>query len=175
MLGCITDAGRRYYAQMRRKQRSTYDGRRMGRKHQRRCPMTPARQPQECKTCIHDGKFETQCRVMSGHYYNVCAISKIQVIEGKPIIRCSTHTSAPAPEELHCDKCRFVKDCSLLYFPPCEKLARRDEQHHREAAKAAREQFIEQIEDKLPRYPSDLGDMYLLSDIQSIRLPEPQP
>jgi len=98
--------------------------------------MTPARQPQECKTCIHDGKFETQCCVMSGHYYNVCAISKIQVIEGKPIIRCSTHTSAPAPEQYckydsrtspkHvCESCRGLRPrwCTFpIISPPTPAL-----------------------------------------------------
>ena len=95
-------------------------------------PMTPARQPQECKTCIHDGKFETQCCVMSGHYYNVCAISKIQVIEGKPIIRCSTHTSAQAQ-----DKPR----------PPCEEcIYQAQAAAAAEAAKATREQILTALE-----------------------------
>lgn len=27
---------------------------------------------------------------------------------------------------LKCDDCHFHKQCSLLYFPPCEQLARRE-------------------------------------------------
>jgi len=44
----------------------------------------------------------------------------------------------------HCDECRFVKDCSLHYFPPCEQLARRDEQHYRKIAEKA-ERMLEEL------------------------------
>lgn len=54
----------------------------------------------------------------------------------------------------------------------CERGAQ--EQFLREYAAQAREDFEELIEDKCPTYPSDLGDMVLLSDIQSLRTTKQQ-
>lgn len=82
-------------------------------------------------------------------------------------IRCSvspchydtrTHTSPPAPTRKE-----------LIDLSNAASLREIINNNRTEAAKAAREQFLEQIEDTLTRYPSDFGDMYLLSDIQSLR------
>jgi hypothetical protein len=57
-----------------------------------------------------------------------------------------THTpAAPAAPEPKCDDCRFVKECPLLYFPPCEQLARNDERHYREKANAERERVLDKL------------------------------
>jgi hypothetical protein len=51
---------------------------------------------------------------------------------------------APSPEtkQPKCDDCLFRFQCTLLYFPPCERMARQDEQ---QAAAQAREKLFEAI------------------------------
>lgn len=86
----------------------------------------------------------------------------------------ATHTSSPAPaktpqecENRNCLECPLWEPCHVMdEMPMCARATY--DGVRKNAAKAEREQFVEQIEDKLPRYPSDLGDMYLLSDIQDL-------
>ena len=51
---------------------------------------------------------------------------------------------APSPEtkQPKCDDCLFRFQCTLLYFPPCERMARQDEQ---QAAAKAREKVLDEI------------------------------
>jgi hypothetical protein len=61
-----------------------------------------------------------------------------------------------------------VKDCSLLYFPPCEQLARRDEQHYREVAAAIAKQERERVcywkQDDDGIWNTGCGNMYEINN-----------
>ena len=64
------------------------------------------------------------------------------------------HTPAPEPK---CDDCRFRKDCPLLYFPPCEKMARADEQQAALAATLAAEQTDNILSVLKKRYKNEMA------------------
>ena len=84
--------------------------------------MTDRKQPhpQRCETCK---KYSERAHpIYEGNIIAFCGEERTQV-ETKAITcnhGCASHSSAsePVPAE-DCDRCRFVKDCTLLYAPPC--------------------------------------------------------
>ena len=64
--------------------------------------------------------------------------------------------AGPAPKP-KCDDCRFRKDCPLLYFPPCEKMARADEQQAALAATLAAEQTDNILSVLKKRYKNEMA------------------
>jgi hypothetical protein len=103
--------------------------------------MTPdAQQPYFCPHCgVRSDRATIKSELVSIDIphawvcYN-CGWKWIDVDIMQKNIRARPHTPAPKPK---CDDCRFRKDCSLLYFPPCEQMARQDENHYREASRTA--------------------------------------
>ena len=97
----------------------------------------------------------------------------IETIRSRPARTPTSYVHVPngkCPEsikicpEISCDKCR---ESALETCETCEWMIRADEREKYDAA--IRNAFIERIEDTCETYPSDLGDMVLLSDIQSLR------
>ena len=72
--------------------------------------------------------------------------------------------SGSEPDGKYCDGCRFVKDCTLLYIPPC---ARRMQQRASEAAAAERERVLEEIRKECMRDESVGVTVFRI--IQSLR------
>ena len=83
----------------------------------------------------------------------------------------ATHApAAPAAPEPKCDDCRFVKECPLLYFPPCEQLARNDERHYREKANAEREKMLERLEGFRKYSNGEYNEAYLSDNEREMRI-----
>ena len=78
------------------------------------CPMTPTRQPRKANDPATLRCDNEPCLF---HHLGICRFS---CHAWQP---CATHThAAPATEpdyEGDCDTCRFVKECTPLYLPPC--------------------------------------------------------
>jgi len=97
-------------------------------KRKRTKEQTPARQPhpQRCETCYYPHQMKDE----SGNWKR-CPIAKCELSFERlsliDIVGCASHSAAhtpatPAKEpdyEGDCDTCRFVKECTPLYLPPC--------------------------------------------------------